>query len=68
MTGEKFAVLPLGCKNWYTPSMKDLSQLSSINMSDSTANKMRFATRKSSRKTPRDMQRKRKHREKENDK
>lgn len=45
--------------------MKDLSQLSSINMSDSTVNTMRVATRKSSRKTPRDTQRKRKHREKE---
>jgi hypothetical protein len=48
--------------------MKDLSQLSSINMSDSPANNMRFATRKSSGKTPRVMQRKRKHREKENEK
>jgi hypothetical protein len=67
-TGEKFAVLPLGCKKWYTLSMKDLSQLSSINMSNSTANNMRFVTRKSSRKTPRDMQRKRKHREKEQEK
>jgi hypothetical protein len=68
MTGEKFAVLPIGCKRWHAPSLKELSQLSSISMSNSIASTMHVATGKSSKKTPRDTQGKRKHREKEKEK